>query len=221
MDSEKAYAMDYRKVYDALVAKAARKGRTQQEVDELVTWLTGYKNPSALPEELTYGDFFRNAPAMNPARVAVKGKVCGEQVATLQDPLMRDIRCLDKLVDDLAGGKEVAAILPSYGPRAIGPAEAVFFDGKPRARSLYEVFHGKLFDLLPDAQMRVQKTQITFTNPKVFACVSFLKVRRAKDRPPEYIVVTFGLGYEVRNSRTMPRPRRTPTAGRTMCWWRI
>lgn len=108
-DSEKAYAMDYRKVYDALVAKAIRKGRTQQEVDELVTWLTGYKNPSALPEGLTYGDFFRNAPAMNPARVAVKGKVCGEQVETLQDPLMRDIRCLDKLVDDLAGGKEVAS----------------------------------------------------------------------------------------------------------------
>lgn len=201
MDNEKVYAMEFRKVYDALVAKAVRKGRTRQEVDGLIKWLTGYDDLTALPEGLSYGDFFRNAPTMNPARLAIKGKVCGVQVETLEDPLMRDIRRLDKLVDDLAKGKSIEAILPSYGPRAIGPAEEVFFDGKPIARKLYGVFHAKLFELFPDTQMRVQKTQITFTNPKVFACVSLLKVRRAAERPPEFIVVTFGLDHEVCDPR--------------------
>ena len=201
MDNDKVFAMDFRKVYGALVNKAQRKGRTQEEVDQVICWLTGYGDLSGLPEGLTYGDFFRNAPSVNPARCAVKGKVCGVQVETIEDPLMRDIRCLDKLVDDLAKGKPVDALLPEYGLRPIKPAEEAFFDGKPGALELYRAFRTKLFGELPDTQMRVQKTQITFTNPKVFACVSMVKLRKASERPAEYIVVTFGLGHEEHDPR--------------------
>ncbi len=79
--------------------------------------------------------------------------------------------------------------------------ERRFFEGKPQALGLYEAFAERLFALFPDAGVRVQKTQITFTNPRVFACVSMLKVRPAKGRPAEYIVVTFGLGQQVLSPR--------------------
>ncbi|MBS6195276.1 MAG: hypothetical protein KH828_06825 [Clostridiales bacterium] len=88
----------------------------------------------------------------------------------------------------------------------------LFFDHKPFALSIYETFAQELFALCPDTAIRVQKTQITFTNPKVFACVSMAKVRKAKDRPKEYIVVTFGLGAPLHSPRidvvTEPYPNR-------------
>ena len=107
-------AMPFAKVYPLLVAKAERKGRTREEVDQITTWLTGYT-----PEELagleqsdtSYGDFFRNAPAMNPDRMLITGKICGIRVEEIQDSLMRDIRYLDKLVDELAKGKTMEKIL--------------------------------------------------------------------------------------------------------------
>ena len=107
-------AMPFAKVYPLLVAKAERKGRTREEVDQITTWLTGYT-----PEELagleqsdtSYGDFFRNAPAMNPDRMLITGKICGIRVEEIEDPLMRDIRYLDKLVDELAKGKTMEKIL--------------------------------------------------------------------------------------------------------------
>ena len=106
--------MDFAKLYSLLVAKAEKKGRTREEVDQVTAWLTGYT-----PEELarleqsdvSYGDFFRSAPAMNPNRTLLTGKICGVQVETIEDPLMRDIRYLDKLVDELAKGKSMEQIL--------------------------------------------------------------------------------------------------------------
>lgn len=106
--------MPFAKVYPLLVSKAVKKGRTREEVDQVTAWLTGYS-----PEELarleqsdtTYGDFFRNAPAMNPARALITGKVCGVQVETIQDPLMQEMRRLDKLVDELAKGRPMEKIL--------------------------------------------------------------------------------------------------------------
>lgn len=106
--------MLFSKLYPLLVTKAEKKGRTRQEVDQVTTWLTGYT-----PEDLarleqsdtTYGDFFRNAPAMNPNRTLITGKVCGIRVEEIEDPLMREIRYLDKLVDELAKGKAMEAIL--------------------------------------------------------------------------------------------------------------
>ena len=106
--------MPFAKLYPLLVAKAGKKGRTREEVDQVTAWLTGYT-----PEELvrleqsdvSYGDFFRHAPAMNPNRTLIAGKVCGVQVEEIEDPLMCEIRYLDKLVDELAKGKPMEKIL--------------------------------------------------------------------------------------------------------------
>ena len=111
--------MAFAKLYSLLVAKAEKKGRTREEVDQVTAWLTGYT-----PEELarleqsdvSYGDFFRSAPAMNPNRTLLTGKICGVQVETIEDPLMRDIRYLDKLVDELAKGKAGEKILRKQMP---------------------------------------------------------------------------------------------------------
>ena len=106
--------MPFAKLYPLLVAKAVKKGRTRQEVDEVTAWLTGYtpENIARMEQsELSYGDFFRNAPAMNPNRALITGTVCGVRVETIEDPLMRDIRCLDKLVDELAKGRPMEKIL--------------------------------------------------------------------------------------------------------------
>ncbi len=114
MDSVKVYAMSFAKIYAALVAKAERKGRTRAEVNEIIRWLTGYAADqiTALSQsEVTTGDFFLQAPMPNPNRERIKGVVCGVRVENIEDPLMRDIRYLDKLVDELARGKPMAKIL--------------------------------------------------------------------------------------------------------------
>ncbi len=111
---EKVYQMLLGKVYPLLVNKALRKGRTQEEVNEIICWLTGY-SPRQLEELLnlstTYGDFFRNAPAPNPNRKLIKGSICGIRVEEIEEPLMQEIRYLDKLVDELAKGKPMEKIL--------------------------------------------------------------------------------------------------------------
>ena len=114
MTNEKVFAMSFAKVYPMLIAKAERKGRSRDEVQKVTAWLTGYSREQL--EELmvsdnTYGDFFRNAPELNPARKQIKGSVCGVKVETIEDPLMREIRILDKLVDELAKGKPMEKIM--------------------------------------------------------------------------------------------------------------
>ena len=114
MENEKIFAMPFAKVYGLLVAKAERKGRSKAEVEEIITWLTGYtaqQLDEILESGITYGDFFRQAPSMNPNREKIKGVVCGVRVENVEDPLMREIRYLDKLVDKLAKGKEMEKIL--------------------------------------------------------------------------------------------------------------
>ena len=114
MENEKIFAMPFAKVYGLLVAKAERKGRSKAEVEEIITWLTGYtaqQLDEILESGITYGDFFRQAPSMNPNREKIKGVVCGVRVENVEDPLMREIRYLDKLVDELAKGKEMEKIL--------------------------------------------------------------------------------------------------------------
>lgn len=114
MENEKVFAMPFAKVYPLLIAKAERRGRTKQEVLEVTAWLTGY-TPGAVEEllvsRISYGDFFRQAPSPNPGRVRIKGSVCGVRVEQIGDPLMREIRYLDKLVDELAKGKPLEKIL--------------------------------------------------------------------------------------------------------------
>ncbi len=106
--------MAFGKIYPLLVAKAEKKGRTRQEVDRVIGWLTGY-TPETLAQledsDITYGDFFRNAPEIHRDFTKITGKICGIRVEEIPDSLMRQIRCLDKLVDDLAKGKPLEKIL--------------------------------------------------------------------------------------------------------------
>ena len=114
MTNEKVFAMSFAKVYPMLIAKAERKGRSRDEVQKVTAWLTGYSREQLeelMVLDITYGDFFRNAPALNPARKRIKGSVCGVKVETIEDPLMQEIRYLDKLVDELAKGKPMEKIM--------------------------------------------------------------------------------------------------------------
>lgn len=114
MDDQRVFQMRFSKIYDLLLNKAVKKGRTKAEVDTVVCWLTGYSQAdldSIVDSEITYGDFFRQAPRPDPDRVLIKGVVCGVRVEEIQDPLMREIRYLDKLIDELAKGKPMEKVL--------------------------------------------------------------------------------------------------------------
>ena len=114
MINEKVYNMSFAKVYPLLVAKAEKKGRTRAEVEKVTCWLTGYtvsQIEGCLENAITYGDFFRKAPALNENRKLITGKVCGISVESIEEPLMQEIRYLDKLVDELAKGKPMEKIL--------------------------------------------------------------------------------------------------------------
>ena len=108
--------MSFARVYQALVNKAERKGRTRAEVDEVTCWLTGYapdQIEDLMVSEATYGEFLEHAPAYNPSSELVTGKVCGVRVETIEDPLTRRMRQLDKLVDELAKGRPMEKVLRS------------------------------------------------------------------------------------------------------------
>ena len=113
MKNEKVYAMSFAKVYPLLVNKAVRKGRTADEVDQVIEWLTGYDADglkAVLDRETSYEEFFAEAPKLNPNREKITGTVCGVRVENIEEPLMREIRYLDKLVDELAKGKSLEKI---------------------------------------------------------------------------------------------------------------
>lgn len=114
MTNEKIYSMLFSKVYPMLIAKAERKGRTADEVYTVTSWLTGYTAEEIkgfLETSLSYGDFFLKAPAMNPNRRLITGTICGIRVEQIEEPLMQEIRYLDKLVDELAKGKALEKVL--------------------------------------------------------------------------------------------------------------
>ena len=111
---DRVYKMPFAAVYPQYVRKAEAKGRTKAEVDEIVRWLTGYSQ-GALEAEIAQGTdmrtFFESAPAPNPKRAEIKGLICGYRVEEIAEPLQREIRYLDKLIDELAKGKGMSAIL--------------------------------------------------------------------------------------------------------------
>lgn len=114
MTNNKIYSMSFSKVYPFLIAKAEKKGRTRDEVDQITCWLTGYSKDQIadfLVHDVAYGDFFLNAPELNPNRKIITGKICGVRVEEIEEPLMQEIRYLDKLVDELAKGKSMEKIL--------------------------------------------------------------------------------------------------------------
>ncbi len=114
MDNGKVFGMRFSKIYPLLVNKAMKKGRTQSEVDEIIRWLTGYDQSTLeniLESDVDYAAFFQNAPELNPDRKLIKGTVCGIRVEEIEEPLMQEIRYLDKLIDELAKGKAMEKIL--------------------------------------------------------------------------------------------------------------
>jgi len=111
--THRIYKMSFASVYPHYVAKAEKKGRTKAEVDEIIRWLTGYsqKQLEAVLEKRTdFENFFAEAPALNPARASIKGVICGVRVEEIEDPLMREIRYLDKLIDELAKGRPIEKV---------------------------------------------------------------------------------------------------------------
>ena len=108
MENNKIYKMSFARVYPLYIAKAERKGRTKDEVDEIIRWLTGYSQEELairLQNQTDFETFFTDAPQLNPARELITGVVCGIRVEEIEDPLMREIRYLDKLIDELAKGR--------------------------------------------------------------------------------------------------------------------
>jgi hypothetical protein len=114
MSKHRIYTTSVASVYPYYLAKAEKKGRTKAEVDEIFRWLTGYSQQNferQLDERKDFETFFAEAPALNPARGQIRGVICGVRIEQIDDPLMREIRYLDKLIDELAKGKSMEKIL--------------------------------------------------------------------------------------------------------------
>ena len=106
--------MAFAKVYPMYIAKAEKKGRSKKEVDEVIFWLTGYtesKLKTLIKKELNFEMFFKQAPKLNPSRKLITGLICGVRVEDIEDPIMREVRYLDKTVDELAKGRPMEKIL--------------------------------------------------------------------------------------------------------------
>lgn len=114
MTKHHIYTMSVASVYPHYVAKAEKKGRTKTEVDEIICWLTGYSQEeleAQLEKQTGFENFFEEAPQLNPSRAMIKGVVCGVRVEDIEEPVMKEIRYLDKLIDELAKGKTMDKIL--------------------------------------------------------------------------------------------------------------
>lgn len=108
------YTMSFAGVYPHYITKAEKKGRTKEEVDEIIRWLTGYSQEeleAQIEAKTNFEDFFAEAPKLNPARSLIKGVICGVRVEEIEDPLMKEARYMDKLIDELAKGKAMEKIL--------------------------------------------------------------------------------------------------------------
>lgn len=114
MTKHRIYTTSFASVYPHYIAKAEKKGRTKEEVDEIIRWLTGYsqrKFEAQLKKQTDFQTFFAEAPDMNPSRTLIKGVICGVRVEDIKEPTMQEIRYLDKLIDELAKGKAMEKIL--------------------------------------------------------------------------------------------------------------
>ena len=114
MESHRVFTMPFSSIFPLYIQKAEKKGRTKKEVDDIIFWLTGYDQHSLqqqIRDEVTMETFFHEAPHMNPNASLIKGVICGYRVEEIEDKLMRQIRYLDKLVDELAKGKAMEKIL--------------------------------------------------------------------------------------------------------------
>jgi hypothetical protein len=125
------FTTSFASVYPLYVAKAEKKGRKKSEVDAIIRWLTGYSQlqlERQLEKQTDFETFFKEAPSLNPARTSIKGVICGVRLEEIQEPIMREIRYLDKLIDELAKGKAMDKILRAWS-KALTATPAL--DGKP------------------------------------------------------------------------------------------
>jgi len=114
MANDRVFAMSFASVYPHYVTKAKKKGRTKEELDQIIRWLTGYTKAGLakqIEKRTSFREFFEKAPKFNPNATLIKGVVCGIRLEEIEDPLMQKIRYLDKLVDELAKGKKMEKIL--------------------------------------------------------------------------------------------------------------
>lgn len=114
MTKHRIYTMSFVRVYVLYIAKAEKKGRTKKEVDEIICWLTGYSQKgldAQVKNQTDFETFFKDAPKLNPSRALIKGVICGVRIEDIKDELMREIRYMDKLVDELARGRTMEKIL--------------------------------------------------------------------------------------------------------------
>lgn len=114
MANERIYTMSFASVYPLYIAKVERKGHTKAEVDQVISWLTGYSQKeleAQIEKETTFEQFFAEAKHINPSRKLITGVICGVRVEEIKEPLMQEIRYLDKVIDELANGKAMEKIL--------------------------------------------------------------------------------------------------------------
>ena len=114
MDNERVYKMTFSSVYPMYIQKVEKKGRAKEELDTVVCWLTGYDDSglqAQIEKEVDFETFFAEAPQINPNAHKITGVICGVRVVNIEEPLMQKIRCLDKLVDELAKGKPMEKVL--------------------------------------------------------------------------------------------------------------
>jgi hypothetical protein len=110
----RVFSISVASVYPHYLTKAEKKGRTKAEVDQIIRWLTGYTQKALdghLTKKTTFKDFFAKAPKLNPSRTLIAGVICGVRIEEIEDPLMRELRYLDKLIDELAKGRPMEKIL--------------------------------------------------------------------------------------------------------------
>lgn len=118
MAGHRIFGLSFASIYPLYVTKVERKGRTRDELDEVITWLTGYDDAGlqkAIADEVDLETFFAQAPALNPNASLITGVICGYRVEEIEDPLMQKIRYMDKLVDEVARGKKMTSILRGVG----------------------------------------------------------------------------------------------------------
>lgn len=121
MARHRIFDMSFASIYPLYITKVERKGHTGDEVDRVITWLTGYDGAGlqeTIADEITLEEFFDRAPAMNPNTPLITGVICGMRVEDIEDPLMQKIRYMDKLVDEVARGKKMTSILRGSGQTA-------------------------------------------------------------------------------------------------------
>ena len=112
-NEQRMYQMSVGKVYPLYLAKVTKKGHTKEEVDDIIQWLTGYSSEElaqVVQQEVSFEQFFKNAPKMNEARRLITGVICGIRVEEIKDPIIQEVRYLDKLIDELAKGKKIEKI---------------------------------------------------------------------------------------------------------------